>query len=115
MRGAIAFGLRGCATTPSRGVDAETDAPTDAPHPTADWVLDLDGAKTAGKLNPALLGQYDLSGALFAFDKVPGLVPAMKSAGLAEWRIGAGRWELLTQLLPALTDGASCAPEIAFA
>jgi hypothetical protein len=115
MRWAIALCLLGCGTTPAIVDGGPTDAPSDTPQPTADWVIDLDGAKTAGKLSPALLGQYDLSGALFAYDKVPGLPAAMKTAGLAEWRIGVGRWELLTQLLPALTDSTPCGPETSFA
>jgi hypothetical protein len=115
MRWAIAFCVMGCGTTVAVDAgEAGTDATSDAPQ-TADWVLDLDGAQTAGRLNPALLGQYDLSGALFSYDKVPGLPAAMTKAGLTEWRIGAGRWELITQLLPSLTDGTSCAAETAFA
>lgn len=74
----------------------------------ADWVLAIDPSKPAGALDPALLGQYDLSGALFHYDAQAQLGPLMKSAGFAEWRVGVGRWELGTQLLPALTDGTSC-------
>jgi hypothetical protein len=27
---------------------------------------------------------------------------------MAEWRVGLGRWEFATQLLPTLTDGTAC-------
>lgn len=37
----------------------------------------------------------------------------MKAAGFAEWRVGLGRWEFGTRLLPAMTDGTSCAPRLA--
>jgi hypothetical protein len=73
----------------------------------ADWVVALDPA-AAVPLPPALLGQYDLSGALFRYDLQPGLIAAMKQAGLSEWRVGLERWESGTRLLPALTDGTAC-------
>ena len=76
----------------------------------ADWVIALDPSHPAGALAPALLGQYDLSGALFHYDQQAPLPPLMKAAGMAEWRVGVGRWEFGTQLLPALTDGTSCLP-----
>jgi len=62
-------------------------------------------------LTRALLGHYDLSGALFAYDQVPGLAATAAEAGIAgaDWRVGLGRWEAGTQLLPALTGGAPCA------
>ena len=82
------------------------DAGVDALLP-VDWTIDLDSAATA-PISRALLGQYDLSGALFDYDQVPGLVDAMQGAGFAEWRVGAGRWELATRLLPRLTNGTSC-------
>ena len=61
-------------------------------------------------MSRALLGHYDLSGALFAYDEVPGLVETASEAGLAgaDWRVGLGRWEAGTQLLPSLTDGTPC-------
>src|SRR5207245_1958732 len=55
-----------------------------------------------------LLGQYDLSGALYHYDQVPELPSLMKAAGFAEWRVGVGRWEFGTLALPALTDGTPC-------
>jgi len=78
-----------------------------------DWNLTFDLASTAGPLPATLLGQYDLSGSLFHFDQVPQLATSMKTAGLAEWRVGLGRWEIATQLLPTLTDGTACAPQLA--
>ena len=62
-------------------------------------------------MSRALLGHYDLSGALFAYDQVPGLVATATEAGIAgaDWRVGLGRWEAATQLLPSLTSGAPCA------
>ncbi|MEA2751875.1 MAG: hypothetical protein QOI41_6018, partial [Myxococcales bacterium] len=48
---------------------------------------------------------YDLSGALFAYDEIAGLAAAMKSAGMQDWRVGVGRWEIATQLCRKLTDG----------
>ena len=79
-----------------------------AASPIVDWVLTFDPASTNGPLSPSLLGQYDLSGALFQYDRVPQLQPLMNAAGFAEWRVGLGRWEFGTQLLPALTNGSPC-------
>ena len=76
-----------------------------------DWPLTLD-ASPAGTLAPALLGQYDLSGALYHYDRQAPLPALMRSAGFGEWRVGVGRWEFATQLLPTLTDGTSCAADI---
>ena len=76
--------------------------------PAVDWALTFDPGSTAGTLAPSLLGQYDLSGALFHYDRVPRLPSMMKAAGFAEWRVGLGRWEFATLLLPRLTDGSSC-------
>jgi hypothetical protein len=94
------------------GNDAAPDAPDDAP-PAADWTLTYDPSSTAGPLPATLLGQYDLSGALFHYDQQAPLIPLMKAAGFSEWRVGLGRWEGLTQLLPTLTDGTSCAQTLA--
>ena len=78
--------------------------------PAADWVIALDPSRPAGALAPALLGQYDLSGALLDYDQQARLPRLMKAACMAEWRVGVGRWEFATQLLPALTDATSCLP-----
>lgn len=79
-----------------------------ADAPAVDWVIALEPATPASILEPALLGQYDLSGALYRYDQVPKLPALMKAAGLAEWRVGVGRWEIGTLTLPALTDGTPC-------
>jgi hypothetical protein len=76
---------------------------------TVDWPLTFDLAATSGPLPASLLGFYDLSGELYHYDQVEGLPALMKPVGFAEWRIGLGRWEFGTQLLPTLTDGSSCA------
>ncbi len=80
---------------------------------TVDWALAFDTSATEGTLSPALLGQYDLSGALMRYDQQAPLVDEMKGAGFAEWRVGVGRWEFGTRLLPTLTDGTSCAQALA--
>ena len=94
-------------TVTATGVSTPAKTPT---TPAADWVIALDPSQPAGALAPALLGQYDLSGALFNYDQRARLPPLMKAAGMAEWRVGVGRWEFGTQLLPALTNGTSCLP-----
>lgn len=93
--------------------DASADAASDAGDP--GWAIDLDEARSAGPIPTALLGQYDLSGALFRYAQVPGLIDAMRGAGFAEWRVGVGRWEISTLLLPTLTDGSSCATDSLYA
>ncbi len=74
------------------------------------WLVSLDPNAVGAPLSRALLGHYDLSGALFAYDQVAGLPAALAEAGLtgADWRVGLGRWEAATQLLPALTNGTPC-------
>ncbi len=80
-------------------------APATTPH-----LLLLDPAEIGEPLPRALLGHYDLSGALLAYDQVPGLVAGMADAGFqgADWRIGLGRWEAATRLLPTSSDGTPC-------
>jgi len=96
-------------SSPAVDVDAgATDASDGAVTPAADWVLSLDPGAEGAKLDPALLGQYDLSGALFHYDQVAGLATTMKAAGFGEWRVGLGRWEFATELFPTLTDGTAC-------
>jgi len=103
----ILFAL-GCSSTPKSIPDSES--------PRADWTIVLDPSSTAGALPSTLLGQYELSGALFHYDEHSQLIAMMKDAGMAEWRVGLGRWEFITQLLPTLTDGTPCAvPPIAMA
>lgn len=87
------------------GSDATLDGEPDAASAT--WTLDLDPTPRAA-VPATLLGHYDLSGALFDFAKVEGLTARMKQAGFSEWRVGVGRWEIGTQVLPTLTDGTPC-------
>jgi hypothetical protein len=74
------------------------------------WRIDVDPGAQVAPLSRALLGHYDLSGALFAYDRVPGLAATTARSGItgADWRVGLGRWEAATQLLPNLTDGTPC-------
>ena len=92
-------------------VEAGLESGVDAGDATTavDWTIALDGTTAPRPLSPALLGHYDLSGALYAYDQVPGLPAALAPAGFHDWRVGLGRWESATQLLPTLTDGSSCA------
>ncbi len=74
------------------------------------WRVNVDANAEGPALSRALLGHYDLSGALFDYDAVPGLVATATEAGIAgaDWRVGLGRWEAATQLLPSLTNGTPC-------
>jgi hypothetical protein len=72
------------------------------------WVVSIDTADAGDPLNTALLGHYDLSGALYNYDQVSGLVDEMQAVGFSEWRVGVGRWEISTEMLPKLTDGTDC-------
>ena len=102
-------------------IDAIDAAPADVSPdlrvaPVADWVLGIapDGP-AAGRLSPALLGHYDLSGSLLGYGANAALVERMTAIGFAEWRVGLGRWEFVTRLLPTLADGrdTSCAATLA--
>lgn len=110
---ALGMGCSGSQPDVAGGPDAGgTDASSDASAETtvtADWSLSLDPGASAGKVNAALLGHYDLSGALFRYDQVPGLAKVLAPVGFSEWRVGVGRWEAATLLLPTLTDGTACA------
>ncbi len=79
-------------------------------HPVA-WEVQLDAQAQGEALSPALLGYYDLSGEMLGYAQAPGLKPALAAAGFAgaDWRIGLGRWETATWILPALSTGAPCA------
>ena len=68
----------------------------------------MDSAHPGPALSPALLGQYDLAGALWHYDQVPGLVAAMGTVGIPEWRVSVERWEGRSEMLPTLTSGAAC-------
>jgi hypothetical protein len=99
---------KGCGGTPSP--DSGTEPP---PPPPADWVVGIDPATMANHVAPALLGQYDLSGSLLHYQSNTSAVDAMKAIGFPEWRVGVGRWEFATRMLPTLTDGTSCAASLA--
>ncbi len=79
------------------------------PRPVA-MTVTVDPTQPGTPLPRALLGHYDLSGELLAYDQVPGLPAAMSQAGFggSDWRVGMGRWEAATRLLPALSDGTPC-------
>src|SRR5438128_12002845 len=105
-----------CACGSSSAAPAPAPSPPDdagpAPDaPPADWTIDI-GADAAA-LSPALLGHYDLSGSLYQYGTVPGLRDAMAKVGFAEWRVGVGRWEAATRMLPTTTNGAACSFPIA--
>jgi hypothetical protein len=97
-------------------VDAPPPPPDQAVAPAADWVLAVQPDRpAAGQLSPALLGHYDLSGSLLGYGANATLIERMTAIGFAEWRVGLGRWEFATRLLPALADGhdTSCAAALA--
>ena len=86
------------------------------PPPAADWIVAVQPSDPpAGRLSPALLGHYDLSGALLGYAANPPLIDRMRAIGFSEWRVGLGRWEFATRLLPTLADGhnTSCAVQLA--
>src|SRR5690349_16945421 len=89
---------KGCSGTPSP--DAGPAEPP--PPPPADWIVGIDPATTANHVSPALLGQYDLSGSLLYYQSNAAAVDAMKAIGFPEWRVGVGRWEFATRMLPTL-------------
>ena len=88
---------------------------TPPPPPVApNWDLVVNTADAANTLSPALIGYYDLSGVLYDYQNVPGLISNMQDVGFSstmtgtDWRIGVGRWEITTEILPTLTDGSPC-------
>ena len=95
--------------------DSTPTTPPPPPQPAApNWDLAVNTADAANMLRPALIGYYDLSGVLFDFQNVPGLMSNMQEVGFsstatgADWRIGVGRWEIATEILSTLTDGSAC-------
>ena len=55
--------------------------------PSADWIVAMQpGDPPAGRLSPALLGHYDLSGSLLGYAANPTLIARMQAIGFAEWR-----------------------------
>ena len=69
--------------------------------------IDLDGG--AALVQPEQSGAYDLSGAIYAYDQIPGLVTGMQNIGFKYWRVGLGRWEIGGELFASvpLGDGGS--------
>ncbi|MBW2731365.1 MAG: hypothetical protein JRH20_03170 [Deltaproteobacteria bacterium] len=107
----VLFLCSACSESTSPVDMGSKEASVDAPMVAVDWTLRFD--TSAGLPLPIqLLGQYDLSGALFAYDQQAGMIDAMKSTGFSEWRVGVGRWEVSTRVLPTLTDGSSCVAEL---
>ena len=99
------------------GSSGSSNTPNVPPPPAAgvDWELAIDTNNVVAPLTPAVAGFYDLSGVLLDYQNVPGLVPAMGSAGFAapggagaDWRISVGRWEISTERLTTLTDSSAC-------
>ena len=88
-------------------------APPPAPV-TPNWDLAVNTTDAANTLRPSLIGYYDLSGVLFDFQNVPGLMGNLQEVGFsstmtgADWRIGLGRWEIATEILSTLTDSSAC-------
>jgi hypothetical protein len=94
---------------PDGGSTSIPDPDGGGPIEPADWVIPVSTQAVAdGVVTNALLGHYDLSGSLFRYDQVPNLAAQMKAIGFSEWRVGVGRWEVATQLLPTLTDATPC-------
>ncbi|RLA54446.1 MAG: hypothetical protein DRR42_01770 [Gammaproteobacteria bacterium] len=97
------------------GSSGSAPATPPPPVPAApSWDLVVNTADAANMLKPALIGYYDLSGVLYDFQNVPGLMGNMQNVGFSstltgtDWRIGVGRWEIATQILPILTDSSPC-------
>jgi hypothetical protein len=112
----VACGGGGGASPTTVDAAAPPPPPDQQVVPPADWVLAIAPlGPSAGQLSPALLGHYDLSGSLFGYGSNRTLVDRMKAIGFTEWRVGLGRWEFATRLLPTLADGhdTSCAAALA--
>jgi len=92
------------------GEPSSTNPPL--PPVSPDWDINVQTNSTVGPISRSLIGYYDLSGVLFDYQNVPGLVAQMEKVGFgtagADWRIGLGRWENATQILSTLTDGTAC-------
>lgn len=89
--------------------------PPPQPPVSPDWDLSVNTADVVAPISPALIGYYDLSGVLFDYANIPGLVAEMRAVGFAspdsagaDWRIGLGRWEISTEIFDALTNGTVC-------
>ena len=107
--GVIALAACGDSAHPDGDAAADGGAPGNADTlPEVDYDLHVPDDATERPISRALLGQYDLSGALYDNDLQPGLVDTMAAAGFSEWRVSVGRWEAGTLLLPSLTDTSPC-------
>ncbi len=94
--------LLACGTNSTPPIDASVET-----NP-ATWTIGVDGAHPGSVVSPAILGHYDLAGSLWQYDKVPGLVAAMKTVSFPEWRVSVERWEGRSEMFPTTTDGAPC-------
>ena len=104
-----------CVVASCGGSGGSGTPPPPPPPVTVDWDLAVETTNVVSPVSPALVGHYDLSGVLFDYENVPGLVANMSQAGFAapggagaDWRIGLGRWENFTELLDTLTDNTVC-------
>lgn len=85
----------------------------------ADWQVTLDLDAGGARLAPEQSGAYELSGAIYQYDQVPGLVTQMQALGFKYWRVGLGRWEIGSEEFASVpaTDGGTLncpAPVLAF-
>lgn len=99
-------------TQPDAG-EPVAEAGPETPPASVTWSIGIQTGSSTRTVSPYLLGQYDLSGAMFGYDKKANLITQMKQAGFSEWRVSVGRWEVSTWLLPKLTDGTSCQTDLA--
>ena len=97
------------------GGTSSPPAPPPPPPAAADWNIVVNTADVAAPLNQSLIGFYDLSGTLYDYENVPGLIAEMNEVGFAapggagaDWRIGVGRWENSTELFGMLSDTSVC-------
>ena len=97
------------------GGSSGVDDPITPPPVTIDWQVNVDTSSVIRTLSPALIGHYDLSGALYDYGSNTELKDQMSQVGFnpdsgggADWRIGLGRWEIGTETFGTLTDGSTC-------
>src|SRR2546429_9201259 len=94
---ALAMAATACGMPPTNsihepGKDASSSEPdgssSDGVGAQPEWEIRVDPAQPGLPISRALLGQYDLSGALLHYDQVPGLATALAPSGFSEWRVG---------------------------
>jgi len=97
------------------GSSNDDDDPIMPPPVTIDWQVNVDTTVATRTLTPALIGHYDLSGALYDYGSNTSLKDQMAQVGFepisgggADWRIGLGRWEIGTEIFDTLSDGSPC-------